>query len=58
MLGGLFIIATILVFGSIAVLAGTLGQWLNRSDRAQKILNRLAGAVFLSLAVKLATTRR
>lgn len=57
MLGGLFIIATLLVFGSIAFLAGSLGQWLNRSDRAQKILNRVAGTVFAGLALKLATTQ-
>jgi threonine/homoserine/homoserine lactone efflux protein len=58
LLGGLFIIATILVFGGIALLAGTLGQWLNRSDRTQKILNKVAGTVFLGLALKLATTER
>ena len=57
-LGGLFIIATILVFGSVAILAGTLGQWLNRSDRAQNILNKIAGTVFIGLALKLATTQR
>ncbi|MBW2638253.1 MAG: LysE family transporter, partial [Deltaproteobacteria bacterium] len=55
-LGGLFIIATILVFGNIALIAGTLGQLPNRSDRAQKILNKVAGTVFLGLALKLATT--
>lgn len=58
LLGGLFIIATILVFGGIALLAGTLGQWLNRSDRTQKILNKVAGAVFVGLALKLATIKR
>jgi threonine/homoserine/homoserine lactone efflux protein len=58
LLGGLFILATILVFGSIALLAGTLGQWLNRSSRAQKVLNRIAGAVFLGLALKLVTAKR
>lgn len=57
-LGGLFILSTILVFGSIALLAGTLGQWLNRSEHAQKILHRIAGTVFLGLALKLATTKR
>jgi len=57
-LGGLFILATILVFGSIALLAGTLGRWLNRSARAQRILNRVAGAVFVGLALKLATAER
>jgi threonine/homoserine/homoserine lactone efflux protein len=58
MLGGLFILATIFVFGGIALLAGTIGQWLNKSDRAQKILNKVAGAVFLGLALKLATTKQ
>ncbi|MCK4541379.1 MAG: LysE family translocator [Spirochaetales bacterium] len=57
-LGGLFILATILVFGGIALLAGTLGQWANRSYRVQKILNKVAGTVFLGLALKLATTQR
>lgn len=58
MLGGMFILSTILVFGGIALLAGTVGQWLNRSGRAQKVLNRVAGTVFLGLALKLATTER
>jgi len=57
-LGGLFIISTILVFGSIALLAGTLGRWLKKSARTQLILNKLAGTVFLALAIKLATTSR
>jgi threonine/homoserine/homoserine lactone efflux protein len=57
-LGAVFIIATILVFGSIAILAGSIGQWLIRSDRAQLIINRLAGTVFVALALKLAVTER
>jgi len=58
LLGGLFILATVLVFGAIALLAGTLGQWLMRSERAQVVINRLAGTVFLGLAFKLATAER
>ncbi|MFZ5573182.1 MAG: LysE family translocator [Thermodesulfobacteriota bacterium] len=58
MLGGLFILATILVFGAMALLAGTFGQWLNRSEGIQKIMNRTAGVVFLGLALKLAATRQ
>lgn len=58
MLGGVFILSTILVFGGIALLAGTLGEWLNRSDRIQNIMNRLTGTVFVGLALKLATTER
>jgi len=58
LLGGVFILSTILVFGGIALLAGTLGQWLQRSDRVQGIMNKVAGTVFVGLALKLATTTR
>jgi threonine/homoserine/homoserine lactone efflux protein len=58
MLGGIFIIATILVFGGIALLAGAIGKWLTRSPKTQVIINRLAAVVFVGLAVKLATVRR
>ncbi|MBN2292304.1 MAG: LysE family translocator [Pirellulales bacterium] len=58
MLGGLFIVATILVFGSIALLAGTLGEWLNRSERVQNVLHKVTGAVLLGLALKLVTAER
>ncbi|MBD1400378.1 LysE family translocator [Pelovirga terrestris] len=58
LLGGLFILATVLVFGGIALLAGSIGQWLNRSQRLQLVLNRLAGAVLVALAIRLATAQR
>jgi len=57
-LGFLFIVATMLIFGSIAWLAGTLSKWLNRSDKVQVIMNRVAGCVFAGLAIKLITTTR
>lgn len=57
-LGAVFILATIIVFGSVALLAGTISEHLNRSGKFQIILNRLAGTVFLGLAIKLATTRQ
>jgi threonine/homoserine/homoserine lactone efflux protein len=58
LLGGIFIVATILVFGSVAFLAGSIGDWLSRSNKAQQIINRIAGTVFAALAVKLAFTQR
>lgn len=58
LLGGVFIVSTIIVFGSIALLAGTIGQWLNRSPRVQVIMNRVAGMIFVGLALKLATVKR
>lgn len=57
-LGGVFIGATIIVFGTIAMLAGTLGEWLKNSYRARTILNKIAGIVFLGLAVKLVMAQR
>jgi threonine/homoserine/homoserine lactone efflux protein len=57
-LGGIFIIATILVFGAIALIGGTLGVWLNRSERAQRIMNWTAGTIFVGLALKLVTAER
>ena len=56
LLGGLFVIATFLVFGGLAIAAGSVRAWFLKSDRAQKWLNRLAGAVFIGLAIRLITT--
>ena len=58
LLGAMFMAATLLVFGTVAVFAGFLGDWLRRSARAQRVLNRLAGIVFVALALRLATTSR
>ncbi|GAA0783409.1 LysE family translocator [Roseibium denhamense] len=57
-LGALFICATVLVFGGVALGGGTLGNFLKRSPAAQIWLNRLAGAVFAALAVRLALAER
>jgi len=56
--GGIFIVATVLVFGSIALMAGFLSQWFNRSEKGQQIMNRIAGTVFVALALKLAVIKR
>jgi threonine/homoserine/homoserine lactone efflux protein len=58
LLGALFIIATVLVFGSIALLSGTLANVFNKSENSQMILNKLASFVFVALAVKLAMTKQ
>jgi len=57
-LGAIFILATLLVFGAISLLAGVLGQWLRRSARAQQLLNKTAAVVFAALALKLAAASR
>ena len=57
-LGGIFITATILVFGAIALIGGALGEWLNSSERAQRVMNWTAGTIFVGLALKLVTAER
>lgn len=56
LLGSIFNFATLLVFISICFLAGSIGDYLKSSNRAQIILNRIAGTVFVGLALKLALT--
>jgi threonine/homoserine/homoserine lactone efflux protein len=56
--GLVFIVATLLVFGAVAWTAGFLGEWLRGSARAQVVMNRIAGTVFLALAVRLAVSER
>ena len=57
-LGAVFILATILVFGGIAILAGTIGGWLQRSPGIQRLMNRLTGTIFALLAIRLAAAQR
>lgn len=57
-LGGIFIVITLIVFGSIALLAANLGHLLKRSLVAQRWLNRAAGSVFALLALRLALAER
>ena len=58
MLGGVFIVATLLVFGAIAIAAGSLGKWFAGSARTQILLHRIAGAIFVALALRLASRGR
>lgn len=57
-LGAVFILATLLVFGAIAYFSGSFGAALNRSVRAQRLLNKLSGMVFAGLAIRLASAQR
>lgn len=58
MLGVLFMLAALLVFSAIAVFSGAVGERLQRSPAAQVWLNRLAGIVFIGLALKLLDSQR
>ncbi len=54
-LGLVFILLSFVVFSTIAMAAGGMGNWLSRSPKAQIYMNRIAGSVFAGLALKLAT---
>jgi threonine/homoserine/homoserine lactone efflux protein len=58
MLGAIFMLCALVIFSSIAILAGKLGNWFNRSKNAENILNKVAGTVFAGLAIKLALSER
>lgn len=56
LLGGVFMVATLLTFGSIAFFAGRFGQVFQSSTIAQRRLNRIASLVFIGLALRLLMT--
>lgn len=56
--GFVFIVATLISFGIITWLAGTLGTFLRGSPRAQVFMNRATAVVFAGLALRLATSGR
>ena len=58
LLGVLFLLSALVVFCGISVLSGIIGQRLQRSPKAELILNRLAGMLFAALALKLVITER
>ena len=52
-LGAEFVVATFMVFGSIAFLAGTVKRFMLNSPKANRNLNWFSGCVFVLLAVAL-----
>ncbi|WP_300033311.1 LysE family translocator [uncultured Roseobacter sp.] len=56
--GAVFGLCALVIFGAVAWTAGFLGGWLRSSPRAQIVLNRVAGAVFAGLALRLLMAER
>jgi threonine/homoserine/homoserine lactone efflux protein len=52
-LGAEFILATLIVFGTVAVLAGSVKKFLRNSPKANRNLNWFSGCVFIALAIAL-----
>lgn len=57
-LGGIFILSSLVAFSLMSAFAATVGTRFRQSPRAQGIMNKAAGIVFVGLAAKLATTHR
>lgn len=57
-LGGVFIVATLFAFGSIAWLTGFYAQVLRELARAHCWRNRVSALVFVGLALRLARDSR
>jgi len=55
--GGIFWAITLLTFGMIGFFAGSLGQWLGQKSRLADTLQRLTGAFFVLLGLRLAMTK-
>lgn len=56
--GFIFIVATLISFGSIVFMVSIFGSMFGRSARVQRALNRIAALVFVSLALRLAAAER
>ena len=57
-LGLIFMLATLVSFGTITWFAATLSAGLRQSVKARQVLNYGAGAIFLGLAARLALAER
>jgi threonine/homoserine/homoserine lactone efflux protein len=53
-LGALFMLQTVVVFSLFGVCAGMIGGWLKRRPRAGVWLDRLAGATFIAIGIRVA----
>lgn len=53
-LGLMFVAATIVVFGAVAIMGGALKDFLFRTPKAQSIMNKVSGVVLAALALRLA----
>jgi threonine/homoserine/homoserine lactone efflux protein len=56
--GFVFILATLVDFGTITILAAQFGRLFGGTERAQRVMSRISALVFAGLALRLATTAR
>jgi len=54
LLGVLFMLVTVVVFGAIAIFAGWIGAWVRRKPAIGERLNVFAGLTFIGLGIRVA----
>ena len=56
--GGIFMLATLLVFSGVALAGGAIAARFNKSQQAQILLHRCAGVIFVGMALLLLFAHR
>ncbi|MYN45484.1 LysE family transporter [Pseudoduganella sp. FT93W] len=56
-LGVLFTLQGVVIFGLLGYFSGSVGSWINRHPGAGMWMDRVAGAIFVGLGVKLLVSR-
>jgi threonine/homoserine/homoserine lactone efflux protein len=54
LLGVVFMIVTIVVFGAVAIFAAMIGDWIRRKPAIGERLNVFAGITFIALGIRVA----
>jgi threonine/homoserine/homoserine lactone efflux protein len=54
LLGAIFMVVTIVVFGAVAVFSGWIGDWVRRKPAIGERLNVFAGLTFIALGIRVA----
>nr|WP_315261341.1 LysE family translocator [uncultured Duganella sp.] len=56
-LGVLFTVQAVVLFGLLGYFSGAVGAWINRTPSAGKWMDRVAGAIFVGLGLRLIIAR-
>jgi threonine/homoserine/homoserine lactone efflux protein len=54
LLGAIFMIQTVVIFGAVALFSGWLGAWIRRKPAIGQRLNVFAGVTFIALGIRVA----
>jgi len=57
-LGAIFILLVIIIFGSFGYFAGSIGDWLLKKPNYSKYLNLISALIFLGIGINLLLTRK